>query len=332
MAEATGIGSHPGDDEHAYAEALRVVVGELGNADQTAYLPEVPGRGAHASMVGRAAAVWAELGADLQPAGWRLTGGGSGVDQRRARSLLAQDLDRLEEQTQGYAGRLKIQVCGPWTLAATVERPRGDRVLGDHGARRELAEALAEGVRGHVADVRRRVPGAQVVVQLDEPALPAVLAARVPTASGWGKHRSVDRPEASALLETVLAAVVGAGAAEPWVHCCDGDVPVDLLVGAGARGVLVDLAVLAPSAFDALAQLLEDDGTVGLGVVPSTGPVPAGGAVAERVLRFAEMLGLDPTGLGDRLLVTPACGLAGRAPEEATAVLRACRSAATDLY
>ena len=35
--------------------------------------PELPGRGAHADMTGRALAVVAELGADLQPAGWRLT-------------------------------------------------------------------------------------------------------------------------------------------------------------------------------------------------------------------------------------------------------------------
>ncbi len=93
-----------------------------------------------------------------------------------------------------------MQVAGPWTLAATVERPRGDRLLADHGARRELAQALAEGVRGHVADLRRRVPGATLLVQVDEPVLPAVLAGQVPTASGFGRHRSVDPPRASEAL------------------------------------------------------------------------------------------------------------------------------------
>ena len=97
-------------------------------------------------MTGRALAVMAELGADLQPAGWRLTDA-PGIDHRRARSLLAQDLDGLEEQAQGYDGAFKVQVAGPWTLAATVERPRGDKVLADFGARRELAQALAEGLR-----------------------------------------------------------------------------------------------------------------------------------------------------------------------------------------
>ena len=32
----------------------------------------------------------------------------------------------------------------------------------------QLAQALAEGIRGHVADLRRRVPGASLVVQVDE--------------------------------------------------------------------------------------------------------------------------------------------------------------------
>ena len=194
MPFATGVGSMPGDDQPAYDEAVRVVLGEL---PELPHLPEVPGRGATASMTGRALAVVAELGADLQPAGWRLTDA-SGIDQRRARSLLAQDLDTLEEAAEGYVGAFKVQVAGPWTLAATVERPRGDKILADHGARRDLAQALAEGVRDHVRDLRRRLPGVErLVVQVDEPALALVLAGAVPTASGFGRHRTVDRPEAS---------------------------------------------------------------------------------------------------------------------------------------
>jgi methionine synthase II (cobalamin-independent) len=313
---ATGIGSLPGADAAAFDEALRVV---LGTFTDLAHLPELPGRGASAGMTGRALAVVAELGADLQPAGWRLTGGGGGVDQRRARSLLAQDLDALEEQAQGYDGRLKVQVTGPWTLAATVERPRGDRVLADHGARRELAQALAEGVREHVADVRRRVPDAEVVVQLDEPALPAVLAGQVPTASGFHRHRSVDLPEASPALEWVMAAVGDAGAT-PFVHCCAPDVPFGLLTGAGARGISVDLSVITPAGYDGLAEVLESGRTLMLGVVPSTDPStepatwPDDGSLTEQVLRTLDMLGLDPAADTGDLVITPACGLAGASP------------------
>ena len=202
MSIATGIGSWPGDDAESYAEAVRVVLGEVPDLP---YLPELPGRGAAAGMAGRAIAMVADLGFDLQPAGWRLTDR-PGIDHRRARSLLAQDLDLLEEQAQDVRGAFKIQVAGPWTLAAAVEKPRGDKVLSDHGARRELAQALAEGLATHLADVRRRVAAERIVVQVDEPALTAVLAGAIPTASGFGRHRVVHPPEASAALEWVLAA------------------------------------------------------------------------------------------------------------------------------
>ncbi|HET7387139.1 MAG TPA: methionine synthase [Nocardioidaceae bacterium] len=336
MTRATGIGSMPGDDDRAYAEALRIVLGDLPDLP---YLPELPGRGAHAAMTGRGLAVVAELGADLQPAGWRLTGGGSGVDHRRARSLLAQDLDAVEEQAQGlWAGRrgtarsFKIQVCGPWTLAATVERPRGDRVLADHGARRELAQALAEGLGAHVADLHRRLPDAELIVQVDEPALPAVLAAAVPTASGFGRHRSVDAPAASAALESVFAAIRRAGAT-PVAHCCARDVPVRLLADAGAAGVSVDLDVLAPEGYDALAAVLDAGGTGYLGVVPTSRPDPETDdrTLTDRVLRFLEMLGLDPDGVGERLVVTPSCGLAGADPAWARTALELSAKVASHL-
>lgn len=331
MTVASAVGSMPGTGADDYDEAVRTVLGELPDLP---HLPELPGRGPAASMTGRALAVLADLDADLQPAGWRLTGssGSPGADHRRARSLIAQDLDALEAQTQGYEGRLKIQVTGPWTLAATVEKPRGDRVLSDHGARRELAQGLAEGLREHVTDVRRRVPGAELLVQVDEPALPSVLAGQVPTASGLHRHRSVDRPEASALLEEVFTAVGDSGAV-PVAHCCAADVPVDLLVGAGARGVSVDLAVLAASAYDDVATLLEKGAAVLLGVVPATDPsTPLDDKVlAERVLRFLDMLGFDPDALGEALVVTPSCGLAGASPSYARAALRQAHTLAAHL-
>jgi len=305
----------------------------LGELPELPYLPEVPGRGATAAMTGRGLAVIADLGADLQPAGWRLTGlgGAAGVDHRRARSLLAQDLDALEEQAEGWTGTFKVQVAGPWTLAATVERPRGDKVLADVGARRELAQALAEGLSTHVADVRRRVPGAtRLVVQVDEPGLAGVLGGRVPTASGFGRHRTVHPPEASQALAWVLEAVAGAGA-EPWVHSCAPGTPLDLLRGAGAVGLSVDQAQLSARDLDELAGALESGETVALGVVPSTDPTtpPTEATVSEAVLRWTDMLGLDPGELGDRLVLTPACGLAGASPAWARTALELVRKVAS---
>jgi methionine synthase II (cobalamin-independent) len=322
-AVATGIGSLPGDDVH---EAMRTVLGELPDLP---HLPELPARGAIAGMTGRALAVVADLGFDLQPAGWRLTDA-PGIDHRRARSLLAQDLDALEEHTQGYEGELKVQVAGPWTLAATVERPRGDRLLADHGARRELAQALAEGLAAHVADLRRRIPGARLLVQVDEPALPAVLGGRVPTASGFSRHRSVHPPAASEALEQVFGAIAATDAT-PVAHCCAGDVPIGLLRGAGARGISVDLAVLGAAAYDDLGSALEAGDRVFLGVLPATDPPrrPTDQQVVERVLRLLNMLGFDPDEVAGRLVLTPACGLAGASPSYAREALTLVRASAS---
>lgn len=315
----------PGDD---FAEAVKLVLDTLPDLP---HLPELPARGAIAGMTGRTLALVAELGFDLQPAGWRLTDN-PGIDHRRARSLLAQDLDVLEEQCQRYAGPLKVQVCGPWTLAATVERPRGDRLLADVGARRELAQALAEGLTGHLADLRRRVPAAELVVQVDEPALPAVLAAQIPTSSGFGRHRSVDAPRASEALEAVFAAITAAGASS-LAHCCAADLPIGLLRGAGAGGVSLDLSVLAAERYDDLATALDEGARILLGVVPSTDPgtVPSQGAVVGRVQRLLDMLGFGIEEVGSQLVLTPACGLAGATPSYAREALALVRASASSL-
>ena len=330
MSIATGIGSLPGED---VAEAITVVLGELG--DHLAYLPELPARGALATMTGRALAILEGLDADLQPAGWRLTGGSGspGLDRRRARSLLAQDLDMLEERAQDHAGAFKVQVAGPWTLAATVERPRGDKILADHGARRDLAQALAEGVRTHLRDVRRRLPRlGRLVVQVDEPGLAAVLTGGVPTASGYGRHRCVERPEASDTLSWLFEAITEEGA-EPWVHSCAPGTPLDLLRGAGARGLAVDVGVLSASDTDHLAAVLEDGGEVALGVIPAVAPEAplSDKQVTERVLRWLDMVGLAPEELGDRLVLAPTCGQAGASPDWVRQTLRLARTAASSL-
>lgn len=320
----------PGED---VAEALRIVLGE---SPALPFLPELPARGITAHLAGRAVAVVADLGFDLQPAGWRLTDA-AGIDHRRARSLLAQDLDALEEQTQvdgafGAGRELKVQVCGPWTLAASVERPRGDRILADVGARRELAQALAEGLSVHLRDLQRRVPGAKLLVQVDEPGLPAVMAGAVPTSSGFGRHRSVDPPRASEALEWVFSAIAAAGA-DSLAHCCAADVPIGLLRGAGTGGVSVDLDVLAAEAYDELGTALDEGARVLLGVVPATDParVPTVQQVVDRVLRLLDMLGFDPDDVGGQLVLTPSCGLAGASPQYARTALSLVRDSAARL-
>lgn len=310
----------PGSDFSAWA---KFVLAEL----SLPFIPELPGRGATAGMIGRTLGAISELGFDLQPAGWRLTDA-PGVDHRRAKSLLAQDLDSFEELAEGYDGPLKIQLTGPWTLAAQVEKPRGDKVLSDVGARRDLAQALALGAADHLADVRRRVPGATVVVQFDEPALPFVMTGQVPTASGFNRHRSVDPPRASELLEEVLGAVADA---TPVVHCCAADPPIPLLRGAGAAGVSVDLGLLGAGEYDDIGALLEDGGTAYLGVIPSLEPGTTTSAVIDSVRRVLGMLGLDPEEVADQLVITPTCGLAGATTAYSRAALLLARECAVEL-
>ena len=229
----------------------------------------------------------------------------------------------MPELLKSFAGDSSVTVRTAALVGLTRLGPEGVAIAknglfeADRYLVKALAQALAEGVRAHVADLRRRVPGASLVVQVDEPALPTVLAGKVPTASGFHRHRSVDDPEASPALEWVMSAVRESGAT-PMVHCCAPDVPISLLTGAGARGVSVDLSVLGPASYDGLGEVLETDRTLMLGVVPSADPAtwPDERSLTERVQRLLDMLGLDPAdpeGTGE-LVVTPSCGLAGASP------------------
>ena len=316
---STGIGSWPGTD---MAAAIRTTFEECPDLP---YLPELPARGPHAGLIGRSTAFLAGLEVDLQPAGWRLTTGSS-RDHRLAITTLRSDLDLLEELAQGYAGALKIAVGGPWTLAATMERPRGDRVLADSGARRDLGQSLAEGAAQLVAELRRRLPGVDYLLQLDEPGLPAVLGGTIPTASGLGKHRAVDVPEVSTTLSQLIERVAAVDGTKVAVHCCAADPPIALLLGAGAEGVFVDLEQLDPADWDAIAEALENGHWIGLGALP-TGETLSADQVSKRVLGRLRELGLEPS-IAARVLITPACGLADTSEVGALQALRAVRKAA----
>jgi hypothetical protein len=318
---ATGVGSLPGDDPH---EAARLVFGELADFP---HLPELPGRGPGADMVGRAGALLVDIHLDLQPSGWRLIDRG-GMDERRARDYLARDLDALEVVADGYEGPLKLQVVGPWTLTAALERARGDRPLADAGARTDIAASLAEGVAGQVADVRRRVPGANICVQLDEPSLAAVLTGRVGRASGRGTLPPIESPDVVAGLRTVIGAVRAAGGV-PLVHCCARRPPIALAREAGAEAVSVDAAMLASSDDDAIGEGIEAGMTLFLGLVPALGPgvpPPVREVVAPARGLWAR-LGFAPERLGASVVVTPACGLAGASSGWVRTALRLVRQA-----
>jgi len=345
----------PGTDP---AEILRIVLGELPDLP---FLPELPARGPGADMVGRTAALLAGMPVETAPSGWRLTDA-EGRDLRRARGFLAHDLDALEEVAAGYQGPFKVQVCGPWTLAASIELASHHPALADPGATRDLAVSLAEGVAAHVAEVAKRLPGARILLQLDEPALPAVLAGAVPTASGYGRLPPVD---ASAAPDGIRGVLGAAPQAFGIVHCCGrgmhgAPLPLLLLGAAGARAVSFDLSLVRGPEEDAVAELAEAGLGLLAGAVPAVpgggmgageidperlrergaaGPVsPAGGgapdtvhAVVARIAGLWRRLGLPPAWCAERVVLTPACGLAGAPPGYARAALARCRDAARAL-
>jgi methionine synthase II (cobalamin-independent) len=317
----TGIGSWPGTD---MMDAIKIAFAECPDLP---YLPELPARGPYAQMIGRSTAFLAGLTVDLQPAGWRLTDASS-RDHRLAISTLRTDLDLLEEHAQGYQGTMKLSVAGPWTLAARMERPRGDRLLADHGARRDLIQSLAEGTAQLVAELVRRLPDVEPLIQLDEPMLPAVLAGTIANASGLSRHRAIESSEVSAGIIHTRERLAPTPVV---VHCCAAEPPIELLRFAGVSGVLLDIDQLSGADWDAVGATLEAGPWIGLGALPTDrglhpdqlGP----DQVARRVIGPLRDLGLEPS-TAARIVITPGCGLASATRDGAVRALRTLRSAA----
>ncbi|WP_265521950.1 hypothetical protein [Oerskovia flava] len=242
MTAVSGHGPWPGDG--APLEAQLTVLGDLAAAPTGAvpvpFLVRLPGRGPGAQATGRTAALLTEMPVELGVHGWKLASH-EGADLRRATALLAEDVEALAIAAAGYDGPLALSVTGPWTLAAELYLAHGDRVLADRGAVRELVESLSVGLAEHVASVRRQVPGAGVVVQVEEPLLSQVHAGVLPTFSGYSRLRAVAGPDLVDGLRPVLDAVRDAGA-RSVVHVGPAWVGVAPVVLSGADAVGLDLA------------------------------------------------------------------------------------------
>jgi methionine synthase II (cobalamin-independent) len=319
----TSIGSWPGTDPH---EAARIVAGEC---PLLPALPELPGRGAGADMVGRTAALLPGITAEVVPSGWRLTQR-PGPDERRALSWVRQDLDAFEEAVHATASPVKVQVVGPSTLAASLELRGGERAISDHGARADLTEALAEAAAEQVREARRRAASAAaVVVQIDEPWLPAVLNGRVRTASGYRTYRSVPAHEVRDGLRTVVGAISAAGGLAA-IHTCASDAPFELLSGTGARVLSFELALVPVTAYDAIAAAIDGGTQVLLGVVPTDGRSMSDLRTnVDAVQRWWGHLGFAPDLLPQRCAMTPACGMASLSAASARAALARCHDIAS---
>jgi methionine synthase II (cobalamin-independent) len=164
-----------------------------------------------------------------------------------------------------------------------------------------------------------------VLLQLDEPSLPAVLDGAVPSASGFRRLAPVEPGPAA----DGLGAILRAAGVYTVVHCCATGVPFGIIRQSGARGVSFDLSLLRAEDEDRFAEAVEAGTGMFAGVIQPAGtgrPQPS--ELAKRVIDRWLRIGLPPRRCTEQVVITPACGLAGASPERATAVLAACQEAA----
>jgi hypothetical protein len=205
-------------------------------------------------------------------------------------------------------GPIKVSITGPVTLgvalhAAGLDADVAFAVAGR--AVRRRAAALAD-------HLLRRVPQAQLVMFVDEPAMASLTAPGFPI----GPTEGVDLVSgAMAVVEHV--AVTG-------LHCC---APADyrLLLGAGPRILSIPVEGGVERHAGLLGDHLDRGGWVAWGAVPTDGPV---GPTVERHWRRLSALwcelsadGCDPTLLRTNAIITPVCGLAHHGVTQAEQVM-----------
>ena len=197
------------------------------------------------------------------------------------------------------------------------------------------------------------MPGATLLVQLDEPSLPAVAHGGIPSPSGLTRVREVDQEVLRAKLREVLAAT----RAYTIVHCCASGYPFEIITGAGADAVSFDLSLLNHRDYDKLAETVEGGSGLLIGALSVTAlagdsarPSARGSEGGRRAARQRDedeertrltpqgtanairevwqRIGLPPAACAEQVVITPACGLAGVSPDQARDALRWCREAA----
>lgn len=300
---ATAFCQFPGTDPMAIHEVVR---GELGEPN-LAVFPQLPDRGVGADAVGRSATMLAELGFDLQPHGWRV-GTPDGIDARRARSILRSDENLLADVLGAEskpAQRLKLSVLGPWTLAASLYLANGERVISDHGARRDIIESYAHGISEHLQRLARITSLRDFTLQLDDPLFGAVLDGTVSTASGYRTLRSVPRAEVRSSYAQFLEVLSGQDPDRQFTSLLNlptGDERwierVEILHQAGADALVIDPEGMTNAKWERIAGLVESGGRVFLQALAPGARAPGVVQAVKTILRPWRQLGLGLEQLG----------------------------------
>lgn len=205
-------------------------------------------------------------------------------------------------------GPVKVSLTGPVTLGVALWASGVDVDL----AFRVAGAATRSRARSLVDHVLRRVPQAQVLVFLDEPAMGSLTDDGFPI----GPNEGVD------LVSSALAAIESD--AITGLHCCTA-VDYRLLLGAGPDilSVPVDERIIRHAGL--VGDWIERGGWIAWGAVPTGGPVGDG---VDRLWRRLDAVwnslaaeACDPVRLRTNAIITPVCGLAQHGVTQAEQVM-----------
>lgn len=318
----TAMGSMPGTDfDYAIHASL--------DCFDLAFWPELVQAGRYTSMIARAACLM-EIPCCDAIDGWRLSSHRDAMI-RRARQQWADEIEITAQAAEHFEGRIKIAFAGPWTLAAQIllPHPTMNHVLADLRACRDLAQALGEGIASHCARIASAIPQ-PLIIQIDEPCLPAVLGGNLSRFSTLERYPIPERNQIIANLASVIEPVHAVkGVEQIVVHSCAGLVSTSILADAGADTVAADLDTLSTSDRDVLGEWISADNDVYLGVMATHTRQPVSiDDVVSRALAWIEPMQIDPTIVERHVVITPACGMGTWSTDQAWKACRTLREAA----
>jgi len=213
-------------------------------------------------------------------------------------------------QISDRRGPIKVSLTGPVTFGVALAAAGVDPAL----AFRVASSTVRQRGKAMVDYVTQRVPQAQLVAFVDEPALGSAMFPDFPI----GPVDAVDLASgALAVLEK--GAITG-------LHCCGTTTDWRLLMQAGPQILSLPTDGGIELAAGGLATFLDRGGWVAWGAVPTDRPI---GTTVERMWRQLSLLwcdlvtqgGCDPVLLRTQAMITPACGLVHHGVTQAEQVL-----------
>ncbi|MDO5076612.1 hypothetical protein [Corynebacterium sp.] len=309
---AFGLGEMPGTDVAAAAD---VIAGE----SELVCLPQLPDRGLGSDAVGRTFSLMPELPIDARARSWVLTTRPQ-LSTRRLWDRTAADLDECEA-TWSRLDALKMQVVGPWSLAASVETAAGHRALTDTGALRDITEHLGHAIVRLADDLRGRFD-CSLQLQIDEPLLQRLAAGAIGGTTQFDPIPALAAPELGARLKELIEPLPGFSAVR--LNLSNSTVVWDAARGSGADVIHVAWsAITSTDQLDALGHAVSEGTRIGLGLTLTAETDSR--ATAQRIAAWWDTLGLERALLVTAVDIHPLGDLHTRSLLGAAAALRTAR-------